>query len=92
MRELDHLEQGLKAKQQEIAEGLKLVDTLRKMLSLGVITEPKPNGKKNGVHAAAHPGMSAAAKRKQKEASKAYWAKVKSGEIKRKGYKADAQN
>jgi hypothetical protein len=87
MRELDQIEQRLKTQQQQATEGLKLVGDMRKMLG-DTTPAPKTNGKKNGAHGtpANHPGMSASAKRKQREASKQYWAKVKSGEIKRKGY------
>jgi hypothetical protein len=88
MRELDIVEHRLKTQIQTATEGLKLVGDMRKMLGQ-IDSAPKTNGgKKHGTNGtpANHPGMSTSAKRKQREASKQYWAKVKAGEIKRKGY------
>ena len=90
MRELDQIESRLKAQQQEVAQGLEHVIALRKILP-GALTPvtpaaPKTNGhgKKNGKKAG--PQMTAAQRKKQAAASREYWRKVRSGEIKREGY------
>jgi hypothetical protein len=85
MRELDLVEQRLKQQQQQAAEGLKLVGAMRKMLNGTTPAAIAVPGRKHDTKP--HPLLSAAARRKQKAASKAYWAKVRSGEIKRPGYK-----
>jgi len=72
--DLDKLEKDLTRKITEATDALKLV---RSILFLdGATTEKKS------------PLQSPAAKKKQLAASKAYWAGVKAGTIKRKGYKA----
>lgn len=89
MRELDVAEQRLKQQMQLATEGLKGIEIARKALNGSITPTPAP-AKPNGKHRGTVAPMTAAAKRKQSEATKAYWAKVKSGEIKRKGYKANA--
>ncbi len=88
MKELDTLEQRLKQRQQEIAQGLEMIPVMRKLMQA---TETTPtlghtNGRKQAhVRATTHP-MPDTAKRKLRTASKQYWAKVRAGEIVRKGY------
>jgi DNA-binding protein H-NS len=89
MKELDTLEQKLKQRQQEITQGLEMVGTMRKLMTA---TETTPalghtNGKKQTTAAnRTSPHMPESAKRKLRQASKQYWAKVRAGEIQRKGY------
>jgi hypothetical protein len=93
MRELDIVEHRLKTQIQTATEGLKLVGDMRKMLGQ-IDPAPKKNGT-NGHTASAttkSAGMSTAAKRKQREASKKYWADVKAGIRKRPGYKGSTPN
>jgi len=74
--DLDKLEKDLQKRMTDgavAAEHLKLVQGVRKLL---------------GATKAKSPLQSPAAKKKQLAASKAYWAGVKAGTIKRKGYKA----
>jgi hypothetical protein len=95
MRELDIVEHRLKTQIQTATEGLKLVGDMRKMLGQ-IDPAPKKNGTNGGHTTAAtaskHPSMSASAKRKQREASKKYWADVKAGIRKRPGYKGSTPN
>ena len=86
MRELDLVEQRLKQQQAQATEGLKLIGAMRNLLTAAdAAAKPKPKPKAKSVVATY---MSAESKKRQRQASKIYWAKVKSGEIVRKGYKA----
>lgn len=87
MNPLDQLEADLKERRAAIDVGLGFVSQLRKTLDPNTTLKVKVT---TTSHAA--PLMSEAAKRKQRAASKAYWAKVKSGEIKRRGYKGSEKN
>lgn len=101
MRELDQVEQRLKKQQAEIAQGLELIQATKKVINAigttakvtsitATATPAKTNGAKKPTTTVST--MSAAAKKKQKAKSREYWAKVKSGEIVRKGYVVKAHD